>query len=63
MLDLLPHKVRAAECLFRSIFDSKKRMLDLDFESAADFLYFTDDDIYGLAKQLENGIVSNLAMT
>ncbi|WP_206808411.1 HD domain-containing protein [Paradesulfitobacterium ferrireducens] len=48
------HKVRAAECLFKSIFDeimdNNLEVYELKFDSAADFLYLTDDDVYGLAK-------------
>lgn len=48
------HKVRAAECLFKSVFEDVKKegisLFGLKFNSAADFLYLTDDDIYGLAR-------------
>lgn len=50
-------KVRAAEGLFTSIFeDITKQGIAIGgkhFNSAADFLYFTDDDVYNMAKQHE----------
>lgn len=59
------HKVRAAECLFRSIFEelikNNMSILNRSFRSAADFLYLTDDDIYSIAKQTELGLASVLA--
>jgi HD superfamily phosphohydrolase len=59
------HKVRAAECLFKSIFDAIKEdhisIYGLTFNSAADFLYITDDDIYSLAKRSDIGTASRLA--
>ena len=46
------HKVRAAESLFYSIFEEIKinnlKIYDLEFKSAVDFLYLTDNDIYSL---------------
>jgi HD superfamily phosphohydrolase len=58
------HKVRAAECLFNSIFKELKKqgtpIYGIDFSSAADFLRITDDDIYSLAKQ-DLGKASELA--
>ena len=58
------HKVRAAECLFRSLIDhAKRKQLEIRgtyLESAADFLYLTDDDIYSLAGQ-KLGLVSRFA--
>lgn len=58
------HKVRSAECLFKTIFDELQKqgafVYDMDFKSAADFLYITDDDIYSLAKQ-KLGRASDLA--
>lgn len=52
------HKVRAAERIFQSIFDelkiNKSLLLGLPCDSAADFLYLTDDDIYNLAKANED---------
>ncbi|TYO94789.1 HD domain-containing protein [Desulfallas thermosapovorans] len=48
-------KVRAAEGLFSSIFEEifehKLTVYGKQFNSAADYLYLTDDDIYNLAKQ------------
>ncbi len=59
------HKVRAAECLFRSIFEEiKKCMVPINgfsFESAVDFLYLTDIDIFSLSKRPELGRVATLA--
>lgn len=59
------HKVRSAECLFKSIFDEiKENEFSIHgrfFDSAADFLYITDDDIYGMAKMPDIGKASNLA--
>lgn len=59
------HKVRAAECLFKSIFEEIRRngiaAFDRDFSSAADFLYLTDDDVYGLAKKKKLGRVAEFA--
>lgn len=58
------HKVRAAESLFRSIFENIKKenitIFERNFTSAADFLYLADDDIFGLAKQ-KLGLASVLA--
>lgn len=58
------HKVRSTECLFKAIFDELRKqgtpVYDIDFKSAADFLYITDDDIYSLAKQ-KLGRASDLA--
>ncbi|MEW6276294.1 MAG: hypothetical protein AB1556_14445 [Bacillota bacterium] len=59
------HKVRAAECLFRSIFEelrkSKGKIGRLSFESAVDFLYLSDVDIYGLSKTENTDRVKILA--
>lgn len=48
-------KVRSAEGLFSSIFEEifehKMVICGKCFDSAADYLYLTDDDIYNLAKQ------------
>lgn len=58
------HKVRSAENVFRSIFDEiisgNIKIMNRNFDSAADFLYLTDDDIYNIAK-LDLGRPSNLA--
>ncbi|MCL6589946.1 MAG: HD domain-containing protein [Firmicutes bacterium] len=46
------HKVRAAECVFKSIIHNisteKLKVNDFDFSRSTDFLYFTDYDIYAL---------------
>ncbi|MDD3268979.1 MAG: HD domain-containing protein [Syntrophomonadaceae bacterium] len=59
------HKVRSAECLFKSIFDHIRSenilIYDMTFDSAADFLYITDEDIYSLAKKQDIGSASTLA--
>jgi len=47
------HKVRAAEGLFKSIFEVISETKNGEFESAADFLRHTDDDVYGLSRMLE----------
>ena len=54
------HKVRAAECLFKSLIENIKTKRDcFPLESAADFLYLTDDDIYGLLNT-NKGLISKL---
>jgi HD superfamily phosphohydrolase len=59
------HKVRAAECLFKSLIrEIKIRGLDVNgrkFNDTADFLYLTDDDIYSLVNRPEFGLASRLA--
>jgi len=60
------HKVRAAECLFRSIFDEIRESgieirRGLTFESAVDFLNLSDTDIYSLSRRGELGKVASLA--
>ncbi len=48
------HKVRAAESLFKSVFEEVKtnniKLYDMEFSSSADFLYLTDEDIFSLAR-------------
>ena len=57
-------KVRAAECIFSSIFDEiKLKKIKIDgrnFKSAVDFLYLTDDDIYSLYKRKVDSQVTKL---
>jgi len=59
------HKVRTVECLFRSIFEdivkSGVTIQGRNFTSAADFLFFTNDDIFSLARQPELGLASVFA--
>lgn len=59
------HKVRAAECLFRSIFEeitkSEQTIYGLNFNSAADFLYLSDADLYSLSRDRDLGRISTLA--
>jgi HD superfamily phosphohydrolase len=57
-------KIRSAECLVISIFQelgvNKIKINDIVLDSAAKFLFLTDDDIYSLAKQ-KMGLVSTFA--
>lgn len=59
------HKVRAAECLFKSLIrELQEKGIQVNgrgFGSAADFLYLTDDDIYGLVNREGIGLASKLA--
>ncbi len=59
------HKVRSAECLFKAIFSqilSNETLINgRKFESAADFLYLTDDDVYSLVNS-DEGLLKQLAL-
>lgn len=59
------HKVRTAECLckalFREIKNKNLRVNSLEFNSASDFLYLTDDDIYSLSKNKGYETVAHIA--
>ena len=58
------HKVRAAESIFKDLIGNLKnrniKIKGYSFSSAADFLHFTDDDIYTLGAH-EDIVVRRLA--
>ena len=59
------HKVRAAECLCKSLFreikNNQVKIHGLDFTNSTDFLFLTDDDIYNLSKSNDCGSVSKIS--